>query len=190
MDKFILIKRDGTRQEVPFLIRDGVRCLSQHIYLWEFGQHAADGTLEENVQPVIFEPLIEVFEAVRDLIKRPIKINSGYRSIEKQTALYQAHQEDLKRKGLPDDHAVAKPGHSPHMYGAAMDVAIPWTFNAQNLAALFRKASRDLRYPQARTGFKTYHNAFVHLDVLPMLFEPYTKIPNPDPLNWRPGVMW
>lgn len=171
---YTLIKRDGTQEEVPFLIRDGVPCVSYHVYQSEFGQH-------DNGKVIAFEPIIELFEKVRETIKRPIRINSGYRSAEYQAMLYRQDPSG----------AVAKPGHSPHETGAAMDLAIPPNFTAQSFAALIRKISKDMGFPEARTGWKQYGGRFVHVDLVHMLYEPYIEgRVNPNPNAWKAGVTW
>lgn len=170
---YTLVKRDGSREEVPFMYRDGVPCISHHIFKSEFGQR-------DTGQVVVYEPLVELFEKVREIIKRPIRINSGYRSPEYQANLYRQDPSG----------AVAKPGNSPHQTGAAMDLGIPPNFTAQSFAALFRKTSKELGFPEARTGWKMYGGTFIHVDLVFMLYAPYTKEINPNPRDWSPGVMW
>ncbi len=178
---YTLVKRDGTREAVPFLTVKGQSHISDHISQGEFGQ-------KDTGEVMIFEPLIQVFERARSILGKPILINSGYRSREYQGKLYQA---DLKaHQGRPSGN-VAKPGNSPHMYGAAMDLALPKGWTARDLAALFRRASVELGYPPARTGWRQYGGSFLHIDLVFMLFDPYLGgIKNPNPLAWLPGVEW
>jgi hypothetical protein len=187
MNTFIMIERDGTRKEVPFLVIDKYKCLSRHIYFYEYGERDEAGLLRENIQPIIFEPLIELFETLRETVNRPIRINSGYRTIEKQTELY---QRDVRENGGNPSGKVAIPSHAPHTYGAAMDLAIPFPYKAKDFARLIQKISLDLKFPMVRTGWKAYNGAFVHMDLIPMLFQPYTNISNPCPESWTPGRCW
>lgn len=181
MDFYTLIKRDGTREKVPFLVVKGKNYISAHISQEEFGQ-------KDTGEVVIFEPLIQVFEKARSVAEKPILLNSGYRSREYQEKLYQA---DLKANQGKPSGKVAKPGNSPHMYGAAMDLAIPKGWTARDLAALFRRASIELGFPPVRTGWRQYGGGFIHVDLVFMLFEPYLEgIKNPNPLAWLPGVEW
>jgi hypothetical protein len=187
IDTYNLIKRDGTRQEVPFFIVDGCKCISPHIFFYEFGEHDDAGVLRADIQPIIFEPLIDLFEKLRATVNRPIKINSGYRTIEKQARLY---EQDIRANGGNPSGKVAAPSHAPHTYGAAMDLAIPYPYKAGDFATLIRKVSLDLKFPMARTGWKAYGGAFVHMDLVPMMFKPYTNISNPCPEDWTPGRCW
>ena len=181
MNTYTLILADGTQKEVPFLIKNGRECVAEHISKTEFAEKAS-GKL------VIFEPLIDLFESVRETVGLPININSGYRSKEYQEKLY---QQDIKNNGGKPSGNVAKPGNSPHETGAAMDLSIPVNMDAATFAALLRKRSVDLKFPMARTGWVTYHGTFVHCDLVHMLFEPYLKgRRNPSPNAWVPGMKW
>jgi uncharacterized protein YcbK (DUF882 family) len=185
---YILLKDNGTREEVSFLVINGKNYISDHISHYEFGEHDENGNLVPEIQLTIFEPVIELFESIRETVGRPIIINSGYRSLEKQKRLY---DRDLKLNDGKPSGKVAKPGNSPHMYGVAMDLSIPSNMNAEQLAALIRKRSVDLKFPMARTGWKQYGGTFVHFDLIPMLFEPYLKgIKNPLPQVYVPGLKW
>jgi uncharacterized protein YcbK (DUF882 family) len=185
---YTLIHKDGTHEEKPFT--NGM--ISEHISQAEFGEHDGAGRLRENVSIEIFEPLIQLFEAVRGAIGKPITINSGYRSKEKQAELY----------AKDPSGAVTKPGHSPHMYGAAMDLALPDGWDARKFADFIRKTSVSIGLPMARTGWKRYNGRFVHVDLVHMLFKPYINTPikinddltiggvNPAPGAWKAGVTW
>lgn len=181
MDSYTLIKRDGECESIPFYTIKEQNYISAHISQAEFGQRDTGKVL-------IFEPLIHVFEKARSILGKPILINSGYRSREYQEKLYQA---DLKsNQGRPSGN-VSKPGNSPHMYGAAMDLAIPKGWTARDLAALIRRASVELGYPPARTGWRQYGGSFLHADLIFMFFDPcLAGIKNPNPSSWLPGVEW
>jgi len=181
MNKYTLISKYGNREEVPFLIQNGREYISPHISRTEFGQK--DGTFTV----VIYDPLIELFETVRGMIGKPIVISSGYRSREYQQKLY---DEDIRRYGRPSGN-VAKPGSSPHETGTAMDLFIPIGLQAKLFAELFTAACVDLNIPLCRIGWKRYlGRGFIHVDLVPMLFKPYTKVPNPHSQYWKAGLIW
>jgi len=180
---YTLISRYGNREEVPFLIRAGKEYISAHISRAEFGQR--DGSQKV----VIFDPLIELFEAVRSQVG-PIVISSGYRSDEYQRKLY---EDDIRKNGGKPSGQVARPGNSPHATGAAMDLIIPDSYKgrAKNFSELFVQASAKLGFPLCRVGWKQYlGRGFIHVDLVHMLFAPYTNVPNPRPGVWRPGAVW
>jgi len=90
-----------------------------------------------------------------------VVITSGYRSFEKQAALYK------------ENPANAQPGRSPHNYGLALDI------NLQQSVSWWRKASTKAEWEQTgvpamakRLGFRwggdfaTFHDP-IHFDVLP-----------------------
>jgi hypothetical protein len=181
MNTYILIDNQGNRREVPFLMRGGREYVSEHISRSEFAEKAS-GKL------IIFEPLIDLFESVRATVGLPIVINSGYRSKEYQQVLW---DRDVAEHGGRPSGEVARPGHSPHETGAAMDLAIPANMDAKSFADLLRRRSVDLKFPMARTGWKLYGGRFCHVDLVHMIFEPYLKgRPNPNPGAWSPGVKW
>lgn len=182
MSTYTLIHRYGNREEVPFLIQNGREYISVHISRAEFGQR--DGSQKV----VIYDPLIHLFEAAREKVGRPITISSGYRSEEYQRKLY---EEDLQKNGGKPSGQVAMPGNSPHATGAAMDLIIPAGWTAQRLAELFQETSVEWGFPKARVGWRQYlGRGFIHVDLVHMLFAPYTNIPNPIPTAWRAGVTW
>lgn len=182
MNTYTLIHRFGNREEVPFLIQNGKEHISAHISRAEFGQR--DGSQKV----VIYDPLVQLFEAVRNGLGRPIVISSGYRSDEYQRKLY---EEDKRKNGGKPSGQVAKPGNSPHAAGAAIDLIIPSGWTAQRLAEIFQETSVALGFPKCRVGWKQYlGRGFIHVDLVPMLFAPYTSEKNPNPQAWRPGVTW
>lgn len=182
MNTYTLIHRYGNREEVPFLIRNDREYISTHISRAEFGQR--DGSQKV----VIYDPLIQLFEAVRGGLGRPIVISSGYRSDEYQKKLY---EEDIQKNGGKPSGRVSKPGHSPHATGAAMDLLIPPGWDAQKLAELFQHTSTALGFSVCRTGWRAYlGQGFIHVDLVYMIFAPYTNVPNPNPRSWRPEVTW
>lgn len=181
MNTYILIHRYGNREEVPFLVRGGREYVSPHVSREEIDTEPAP-------KPMIFDPLIYLFETVREKVGRPIVISSGYRSPEYQRKLY---EDDIRKNGGRPSGRVAKPGSSPHETGAAMDMYIPAGWTAQKLAEIFQETSVALGFPKCRVGWRQYlGRGFIHVDLVHMLFAPYTNTPNPNPQAWRPGVTW
>ncbi len=169
MNIWTKIKQDGTLEEVPFLMKNGQPYISDHIAKHEINDRWTG-------KAVIFEPVIQCFEETRKLLGSPITINSGYRSKE--------YQDHLKKQG----YKTAT--NSPHCEGAALDLAIPYGTTYLALISLLKQAARNLGLPKPRLGYKEYSYAFVHFDMVYMLFAPYTNKPNPCPGPWREGVEW
>lgn len=181
MDNYTLIKRNGAVEEQSFFVSTGGNLhISAHISKAEYAQ-------KDTGEVIIYEPLIELFEAVRKAIGKPIPVNSGYRSPAYQKKLYDA---DLRANGGKPSGAVARPGSSPHETGAAMDLGIPTGWDAAKFAQLIRNTSVAIGFPMARVGWKKYGGRFVHVDLVHMLYAPYTGKPNPNPGAWSPGVVW
>jgi hypothetical protein len=193
MNTYTLIRRDGTKCEVPFLFEKGNYYISEHLPQFENRAHTLGFAQHDTGAVVIYQPLVTLFETVRAGlallrgVETPITVNSGYRSPEYQVAVYEA---DLRANGGKPSGKVARPGHSPHETGAAMDLALPKGFEAKEFAAFIRRVSLELKFPEARTGYIIYDYKFVHVDLTPMLYRPYTKMPNPNPGAWKPGVIW
>ena len=126
---------------------------------------------------IIISPyIVHLFETVRKKFGVPIIITSGYRTRE-----YQAHLRDI---GLPAAEV------SPHCYGAAIDTLFPYDVPKDEFADMWKWQSMELGYKHCRIGRKKYNDAFCHVDIAYMLFEPYTTIRNPKPDIWKPGVTW
>ena len=120
--------------------------------------------------------IVRLFEAVRNEIERPIMITSGYRS--------QIYQDYLRQIGYPA--AIL----SPHTYGAALDMLYPTGLDKDNFTMLFREKSQQLGYGDCRIGRAKYNDTFLHVDIVYLLFEPYTRIGNPIPEHWKEGISW
>jgi len=181
MSTYILVHRDGTEEEKPFLIQDGHEFISEHISRYEWNR-------DKDEDCRVFAPLAELFEKVRFGIQKPIVINSGYRSVAKQERLYAL---DIAEHGGKPSGEVAKPGHSPHHMGAAMDLAIPCGWDADKLAPVIVHTAQGLGFDKARVGYVAYGKKFIHVDLVYMLYAPWIagrKNPNPD--IWAPGVKW
>jgi zinc D-Ala-D-Ala carboxypeptidase len=118
----------------------------------------------------VYEPMVLLFNEARQAYGKPIVINSFYRCPEYQKQL---------QKSNPNAALI-----SPHVYGVAMDLAIPRDLTIYQLIDLFLQAAKDLGLPKPRIGHKQYNNAFLHVDLAFMVD------PNPAPWAWKPGVTW
>jgi hypothetical protein len=169
MTTYTLIKRDGSREEVPFLLQNGQPYVSPHIAKYEVDDNWTG-------EVMIFEPVISCFEEARRLLGRPIGINSGYR-----TEAYQKHLKEIGYKAAT---------YSPHCRGAALDLAIPTGTTYLALVTLFKQAAKNLGLPKPRFGYKAYGYTFVHFDLVFMLFTPFFTEKNPRPNEWWEGAEW
>lgn len=169
MNAYTLIRLDGSREEVPFLLQYGQQYVAPHIPKYEVCDKWSG-------EVVLFEPLITCFEETRKLIRRPITINSGYRT--------EAYQKHLKAVGY--DTAE----DSPHCRAAALDLGIPRGTTYLALTTYLKQAAKNLKLPRPRLGYKRYGYTFVHVDFVYMLFTPYTGERNPHPEVWKEGYEW
>lgn len=124
----------------------------------------------------ILKETAEAFKKIREAIGKPIHISSGYRCIEHQRRLY---SEAVVRFGSEEKARkhVAKPGGSPHNYGAALDLHPP---RGMNPAELYQLIGRLLG-TEVRMGLYEWG---VHIDRC------YLLSPNPDPRNFVRSVRW
>ena len=118
----------------------------------------------------LFSPMIKLFNAVREKLAVPIRINSFYRC--------KKHQEELKKQGYKAATI------SPHNYGCGMDLTIPQGMTIKELMQAFKKESLELGYGVPRFGHKLYNDTFLHVDLAYLLKN------NPCPAAWREGVEW
>ncbi len=169
MNTFKLIKPDGTIEDKPFMIKNGVEYLTDHV-----ARHEVEDKWTKEV--VMFGPTLALFEETRRLMGKPIGINSGYRSPE-----YQKHLKEIGYKAATN---------SPHCRGAALDLAIPAGTTYLALINMIRQAAKNLGLPKPRLGYKEYGYTFVHADLVFILFEPFLPEKNPCPGAWREGVEW
>jgi uncharacterized protein YcbK (DUF882 family) len=169
VNTFKLIKLDGTTEDKPFMLKNGIEYLTDHI-----SRHEVEDRWTKEV--VMFGPTLALFEETRRLLGKPIGINSGYRSPD-----YQKHLKEIGYKAATD---------SPHCRGAALDLTIPYGTTYLALISLIRQAAKNLGLPKPRLGYKEYGYTFVHVDLVFMLFEPYMNEVNPHPQAWAKGVEW
>jgi uncharacterized protein YcbK (DUF882 family) len=132
--------------------------------------------------------ILELFEAVRSELKAPLAITSGRRT--------QAGQDALREKG----YRAAT--HSPHVWGAAIDVVVPAWMNDTALSEMFLTKANQRGQMLPRIGMHTYRRAFglksapfIHVDVMPAFIQALKDgaempkhmpdLPDPMPAAWR-----
>ena len=112
------------------------------------------GLIPYNVHPYVLEAIEELFYTfteVRKRIERPIPITSGYRC--SQYIFWMMFDEGKSHL------------HSTHMFGVALDIAIPSGFIKEQFVEIIRNVNPDIRI-----GYKNY-NTFVHIDTAYILRE-------------------
>lgn len=142
---------------------------------------------------------ISLFEEARvNQWAKVIGVDAGYRT--------HAHELVLQAKGYKTAKFV-----SPHTLGTALDCRVlPGTEPGETQSAAntllrrgFREAADVLKIPQPRIGHRAYNEVFCHVDLMFLLFDPYTKLAHPK--DWtdldpalrnifaaalRPGYEW
>lgn len=120
---------------------------------------------------MLSEVLIDFLQVVRTKWGKPIKINSGYRSAEKQ--------KQLKAQG----YKAAT--FSPHTKGMAVDLDTTSKSETNQLAQLVLNTAKQLKIP-VRVGYLQYlgiGQTFVHVDICPYYYAKgkpfYEKCPAP-----------
>lgn len=127
----------------------------------------------------IAEPLLRLLDAFRELIKKPVKINSGYRTPAKQKALKAAGRQAATI--------------SPHCFGMAADVDAANKAQTIVYAKLLEETAKELGI-KARFGFRQYlakGDTFVHVDVCPEFYakgKPLHK--EQHPAVWENEIKW
>ena len=154
---------------------DALSC--PHGEVGEAGVRCGDGLFRHQPR------LLEAFHALRARRGAPIAITSGFRCAGCQARLRRS----------PRYRAAAR---SEHEYNAALDLR-PWRhrsrpeggWNEEEKKRLQEEIRRLARWleetdPGLRIGTRLYGETHLHLGA-GFLLEP-----NPEPLNWRPGVRW
>lgn len=138
--------------------------------------------------------LVELDECAREIFGGPILTNAGYRSVH--------HENSLRTRGYKTAGFV-----SPHSLGCALDKQVPARKSlspAENLRLqqAYIAAAEKLKLPRPRLGHRAYGESFTHVDLVFLLFQPYTLLPHPSTwhdlpprvgaslLAWRPGMEW
>ena len=120
----------------------------------------------------LHESLFDVINELRERVGRPVKINSGFRTVEKQ-------------KELQKTNAGAV-SNSPHTWGLALDIDTKSNAETDRFVILLRQIAIDLNV-KIRIGWQQYKKdgaTFVHIDVAPEMFAPgkpwefFPNIPN------------
>lgn len=132
-------------------------------------------------QPFIYAvPLIQVAQLTREIWGKPIIVNSGFRTHDKQQQL------------IADGYRAAKT--SPHEYGMAFDVDTNSYTETLKMVKAIRQAAGDLNV-SVRIGYLKYWNedrsTFVHFDVCPTYYGkgmPYYE--KPHPIQWEKEIVW
>ena len=137
---------------ITFKNKYGIDLLTPYIARWEY-KDRLDGSLpviECDGQAKAILTLFHIFNNIRVMWSNPIKITSGYRTLE--------HQKRLIKEGKK----AAK--YSPHTKGVALDILAGTTYDNEQLYHLITET-----YPWLRIGFHAYKQKFIHMDVAPLL---------------------
>ena len=124
-----------------------------YITLSEYACHHC-GQIPKNAHPFIIKAVTELFNtftAIREKVGKPLHITSGYRC--PQYIFWMMFDEGKSHL------------HSAHMYGVALDIAIPFGFMKEQFVKLIREINQDIRI-----GYKNYHG-FIHIDTAYILRE-------------------
>lgn len=133
-----------------------VTLVTPHFSLEEFACH--DGTsypaewVEERLRP-----LCEMLEVIREAARKPVLIDSGYRTLAYDQKLYDA---DGGRGN------VAKPAGSQHPLGRAADIRVS-SLTSTELRTLVVDLYLGGKIPQL--GGVGWYPSFVHVDIRPKL---------------------
>jgi len=104
------------------------------------------------------ELLFPIVDEFRKRVKKPVRINSAYRS--------QEEQDDLRKRGF----RAAK--YSPHVQGMALDIDTVSKAETYAHVRILEQISKELDI-KIRIGFRKYlkdGNTFIHFDVCPEYF--------------------
>lgn len=126
-----------------------------------------------------YPPMLALDEEACDILGYDIPTTAGYRT--------PGHQRNLIVRGYKAATFI-----SPHFFGALDKDARPREGKTekqvcQEIADAYKKAAIKLRMPAPRLGMRAYNYRFVHVDLLPMLFSPFTGLEHPS--KW-PEVGW
>jgi len=187
----------------------GSRTSQSVVYGKKIGKHIIVGvdnvTSPDRPDELLLIPQItKLFNKTREIYGAPLMITAGDRTIK--------HQRKLLKLGLKGATVM-----SPHILGAALDIdAVPSTWDTEKQACeriieCVNEAAQEIKVELPRMGFKAYNYRFVHVDLVFILFEPFTKIEHPGSWlglfknlggqivkgahdkfsnSWRPGVTW
>lgn len=156
------------------------------LYQWQRLRRLQPGKMSKNFSvsefPEAFEIseiLIDLLQAYRDERKKPVHLNSTYRTKSKQ--------DELRRKG----YRAAR--YSPHVVGMGADIDTYSERDTREGVRALKKISRRLKI-EIRLGYVKYlndGNTFIHVDVCPEYYG-RNKIFHdvPHPLVWETKREW
>lgn len=178
----------------------GLKLAPNLIYPWD---HVESRIPEIKIH--LLQGIIDIFQKTREAAGVPLPVTSGYRSLR--------DQEVIRRRGQSTKSYAAS--LSPHCCGAALDIDIipskhkilgdTQRTQAETLIYYAKLAAQDLGIERwLRYGVRQYNYGFVHIDIVPILFEPEFReildmLPiiyypfgrsNPKPTAWAGGVTW
>ena len=128
---------------------------SEHFKAHELYDSGKFATAEE----LIFQPILDFAEALREHVGRPLKINAGVRT--------QAKQKWLRSQG----YRAAT--YSPHVYRCALDFDTRTKEETTELVEACREVADNLN-TTIRIGWKKYLRdgyTFIHVDTAPLIAE-------------------
>jgi hypothetical protein len=129
---------------------------------------------------ILHEYLFLILDKLREYAKKPIIINSAYRTEVEQRELQKTN------KG-----AVS---NSPHVWGLAIDIDTRNNKETENYVMILRIVANELNL-KIRIGWQQYQklgSTFIHLDVTPEMFgvgKPWQHFPN-IPNVYKTSIEW
>lgn len=106
----------------------------------------------------LHEYLFLILDKLREYAKKPIRINSAYRT--------EQEQKELKETNL------GAATYSPHCHGGAIDLDTISNAETLRYVILLRKIAKELDL-QIRIGWQQYQklgSTFIHIDVMPEMY--------------------
>lgn len=155
-------------------------------------------TTPDTNQLVFIPELIALYEKTREVYGLPIPVTSGFRT--------HAHELYLEKLGYKTAKFV-----SPHSLAVALDLdARPRAGKTEkqvnkDIREAVWKAAKALGLPRPRIGHRVYHERFNHIDLMFLLFKPFSDLEHPSTWedvgfsaemrfwmkhSWKPGVQW
>jgi hypothetical protein len=129
---------------------------------------------------ILHEYLFLILDKLREYAKKPIIINSAYRT--------ELEQRELQKN---NEGAVS---NSPHVWGLAIDIDTRNNKETENYVRILRIIANELNL-KIRLGFTQYQklgSTFIHIDVTPEMFgvgKPWQHFPN-IPIAYKQVIEW
>lgn len=117
------------------------------------------GSKGEDELSVEYQVLFEIFRQIRNQMRRPILITSGYRCLDHERKMF--YDACMKEK---TDKPAGKAFISAHLFGLALDLQAKSADDQMRMVEVARKVK-----PKPRIGWKTYRQNgvfIVHIDIL------------------------